>query len=412
VEAVDVVVIGGGVAGLGCARELASHGLPVVVLEARDRVGGRVWTLRLPEHEPVELGAQVVHGEFASTWETIRAAELRTTPLDLARALLFGLGDRAYTTAQILSSGVLAPWIIETELSRRDVGDLPVKEVLDNAEITDLSRAIALEWLTQVWGADPATLSTAGLRRIKGAWKSGRGEFVVLDGYDQVPQYLADGLDIQLRAPVRNVRWSSGQVEVEAGRKKWRARAAVVTVPPTVVASGNVRFAPSLPAAKSEAARAIPLGDAIVVVSRLLQPAPASVWALDVGNEGGFWQAVADSYLLIGWMKGPAARRVRVLPVNGSLVAHLVGSVLPWVQREMVDEVHVIDWGADPYALGAYSYPKVGALEQPAVWAAPVSNTLFFAGEATCGDRHPGMVHGALESGIRAAREVVAALAS
>jgi monoamine oxidase len=100
------------------------------------------------------------------------------------------------------------------------------------------------------------------------------------------------------------------------------------------------------------------------------------------------------------------------LPVNSAVVVRLTGFVFPWVHREAVDEVRVVDWGINPYALGAYSFPRVGALEQPTVWAAPVDNTLFFAGEATCGDRHPAMVHGALESGLRAAREVVTALGS
>ncbi len=411
-EAVDVVVIGAGVAGLGCASELARRGVSVVTLEACDRVGGRIWTLRLRDHEPVELGAQVVHGEFASTWEIIRAAQLRTAPLGHDRELVFGLDGRAYTATQILASGVLAPWIVEAELSRRDLGDLPVVEVLDVAGVRGLSRTVVLEWLAQVWSADPTLLSVAGLRRINGAWQSGRGEFVVLDGYDRVPQHLAEGLDIRLRVPVRKLSWRPGHVEAEAGRERWRARTAVVTVPPPVVATDGIRFDPPLPAAKAKAARDIFLGDALGIVVHLLEPVPTSAWALVVGDEGGFWRADAGSHLLTGWMKGPAARRVRRLSVDSAVVVRLTGSVFPWVRREVVDWVRVVDWGINPHALGAYSFPKVGALEQPAAWAAPVGNTLFFAGEATCGDRHPAMVHGALESGLRAAREVVAALGS
>src|SRR5215210_2722103 len=89
VETVDVVVIGAGVAGLNCARKLLRQGATVVVLEARDRVGGRICTLRLPGYEPVELGAQVIHGEFASTWETIPALEQPRAQLAPKPTLLF-----------------------------------------------------------------------------------------------------------------------------------------------------------------------------------------------------------------------------------------------------------------------------------------------------------------------------------
>jgi monoamine oxidase len=89
-------------------------------------------------------------------------------------------------------------------------------------------------------------------------------------------------------------------------------------------------------------------------------------------------------------------------------MAWLIGALFPWADGMTLEEVHVADWGSDPYALGGYSYPVVRHLHQPVVWAAPVEDTLFFAGEATCGELHPAMVHGAIESGRRAAGEILA----
>jgi monoamine oxidase len=83
---------------------------------------------------------------------------------------------------------------------------------------------------------------------------------------------------------------------------------------------------------------------------------------------------------------------------------------LPWLDEKVVDDVVIADWGADPFSRGGYSYPAVGALDAPGVWATSVENTLFFAGEATCGDEHPATVHGAYDSGLRAAEEVLEAL--
>lgn len=409
-QAVDVIVIGAGVAGLGCARTLAGAGAAVVVLEARDRIGGRVWTLRRPGEAPLELGAQVVHGERACTWEIIRAAGLRTAPLDPGPGVRFGVDGRAFGVAELLAAGITPPWAAEEMLVRAAPPDRPAGEVLGALGVAGPSRTLAVEWLGQVWCADPPELSAAGIARVRAAWAAGGGEYQVLDGYDAIAGHLATGIDVRLQTPAGVVRWAPERVRIEAGGEAFTARAAVVTVPPPVVAGGGLRFDPPLPGAKVDAARAIRFGDAFTVVAGVAEPAPRSVWGLSLGGEAGFWRAVEGSRLVAGWMKGPSARRARIGAWAPERVARAAATLLPWVRPETVEEVHVADWGSDPFALGAHSYPRAGALDEPLRWAAPVGATLFFAGEATCGDRHPAMVHGALESGFRAASEVKEAL--
>jgi monoamine oxidase len=161
-----------------------------------------------------------------------------------------------------------------------------------------------------------------------------------------------------------------------------------------------------LPAAKLAAAQAIPLGDALVLVAHLAAPVPQSAWALTVEPVGGFWRTEAGVPRLGGWLKGPTVGQVRGQPADAALIHRLAGAAFPWLATIPITAVQVVDWGADPYARGGYSYPRVGALDQPQQWAAPLDQTLFFAGEATTGFRHPALVHGALESGARAAAEV------
>jgi monoamine oxidase len=406
-QTADVVVIGAGVAGLTCARDLARQGRTVVVLEARDRVGGRIWTLRLPGLAPVELGAQVIHGAQASTWEVIREAGLQTAPFSQGGDMTLAVGDQLYPVRDVVRAGV-PPWAVEPLLCRLDPPDRPAGEVLSGLGIAGVSHTLAVEWLAQTWCADPADLSAAGVCRVRAAAQSGPGEFTVVGGYDQVLQRLADGLSVRLSTPVQCVHWEPGRVEIETADDRWQAQAAVITVPPPVVAADRLRFDPPLPEEKRAAAGGILLGDALVVVAQLTEPAPRSSWAFSAGEAGGFWQTAAGVPLLTGWMKGPATEAARKLAAEGQLVARGAGSVLAWLHPEMIAGVQVIDWGSDPYAGGGYSYPRVGALDQPGVWAAPVDRTLFFAGEATCGDRHLGLVNGAIESGRRAAQEITA----
>jgi monoamine oxidase len=395
------------VAGLSCARRLSRSGLRVVVFEARDRVGGRVWTLRSPDLPPVELGAQVIHGDAAATWDIVREAGLEAAQLEHHGDLVVCVHDQTFSLAQLQKAGFQAPWQFEEAIGGSSVADESAAQALESHGVAGLTRALTLAWLEQVWAADPGELSVAGIRRIKDAWAAGAGEFAIADGYDRIPGHLAIGLDVRLNALVETVSWRAQGVRLTAAGDRWSASAAVVTVPPPVVANGGVRFEPSLPPEKAAAAAAIGAGDAVTVVFRLAAPAPSAVWGFVVDPPAGFWRADAGSHVVRGWMKGPSARHARPLLTHAqALVDHAAG-VLPWLRQVRVEDVHVADWGADPRSLDGFSFPRVGALDQPARWAAPIEGTLFFAGDATCGDRHPALVHGAIESGERAAAEVL-----
>jgi monoamine oxidase len=409
-EKTDVLVIGAGIAGLACGRALTQEGLDVVLLEARDHVGGRIRTLRLPGEEPVELGAHVIHGDVAATWELIGTSRLRVKRLEPSPRILFRVHDVVLSASVLLAADGTPPWALEQELGGRQARDRPVGEILSAHSSRFFDLTIALEWVMHRWGGDPDELSDAGIGRIRRAWRAGEGQFVVIDGYDRIPEILAAGIDVRLGTAVRRVRWSQGSIFVEAPGLEIAARAAVVSVPPTVVASHNLLFYPELPDVKVAAARAIDLGDAIVVVAGIGEPAPWSADALIVGECGGFWKARKGSQLVQGWFRGRNASAARAAGVDPTLIERLVAPLFPWVRSDTIREVHVADWGTDPYTLGAYSYPRVGFLEIPRHWAAPLVRTLFFAGEAVCTNGHRGLVHGALESGQQAARSVLHAL--
>ena len=114
---------------------------------------------------------------------------------------------------------------------------------------------------------------------------------------------------------------------------------------------------------------------------------------------------------MTAWGKGPDAAAVREARLADRDPTLPVRPAWPWLARDLVEDVHVADWGADRLARGAYCFPASGADGARGQWAAPLGRTLFFAGDATCGPGEAGRVHGAISSGRRAASEVVAALA-
>jgi monoamine oxidase len=405
-----VIVIGAGVAGLGCARALTDRGYEVAVLEARTRVGGRIYSLRLPADRTVELGAQVIVGDRALTWEVVREAGLRVAPYEPARELVFAIDGRPVHPKTLLEAGVTPPWVVAEIVTRPGVPDVSARQALEVLDHDGVGRAIALEWMAQLWGADPSDISVAGIARRRQSNRAGTGEYVVLDGYDRVAEWLARELDIRLAAPVQEVRWGSGEVEALVEETSVIGRAAVVTVPPPVVVDGHLRFDPQLPEEKLDAGSRLLPGDAVVVAVLIEEAAQRSSWGLSVGGPGGLWRAVAGSRVVTGSFKGRGARLSSEL--GGEALTALAAPVLPSLARASVQEIHTVDWSVDPYAGGGLSFPRVGALDVPAAWGAPLADTLFFAGDATCGADESALVDGALATGARVAQDVAQALAS
>ena len=403
----DIIVVGAGAAGLACASSLVRRGLTVTVLEARDRVGGRILTLRDEGDTPCEIGAQVVHGESAVTFEVIREAGLRATPIRKDLPFAITADGRRYTPADLVRAGADLPWTVEERLGLSAAPERPVSGLLDAGSA--LGHLVARAWLMQVWCADPDRLSIAGMSATRRAWRSGREDYDLPDGYDLVARHLARDLDIHLATAVDLVRWGNERVTIDASDREWTARAAVVTVPPSVIAGGGILFEPALPIERLEAVASIAVGDAVSIVAVWSERSPESGWALAASEPSGFWRVREGSRLIQGWVKGPAAAIARTLFTAPERIDQVVTLAFPWI-RGRATKVRLVDWGADPYARGGFAYPVAGSHAAQLDWAAPLAGTLFFAGDASTGARHAGTVHGAIESGRRAAAEAAVAL--
>lgn len=404
---IDVAVVGAGAAGLACARALADAGRSVVVLEARDRLGGRIRSLAGPDGSVVELGAQVVHGDRAACWSVLGE------PGDHHRygegaTLTARLGGSLIPAWKLVRSGACLLWGADGVIAQAAGGedDVAVSDVLRAAR---RAPAVDEEWVRQNWAGEPAELSAQGVAAVLGASDAGSGEFVVTGGFAELPRRLADGLDVRLSTPVERIDRdnSNGGVVLRTAAGDVPARACVVTVPPPVLAGGGCEV-PWLPDAVRDALARTPLGDAVSVAVQLTNPAPESALLFDADGEGGFWRVERGSRTALGVAKGATAQQLREIIGTDGGVDALAQRLLPWAGE--VSVLGSADWGLDPWSRGAFSYPAVGRLDLPALLARRVEDVLFLAGEATCGARHPASVHGAMESGRRAASDVLAAI--
>jgi monoamine oxidase len=430
----DIVIIGAGVAGLAAAAELARSGRSILILEARDRIGGRAWTRHEPElSAPIELGAEFIHGRVIETLELLQ--EVGKTALDTSGAHWSAQHGKLAQRTEDLFSEIQRVLEQSNILAEQDVS---FETFLSRSERHGLSPdalALARAFVEGFDAADPARVSA---HSIAEEWRSGgmldAPQFRPLGGYSSVLTALAGALDrrkvkLQLQTTVRAVRWSRGSVEVEGVFLDQPLRVAasrvIVTLPLGVLqlppdAPGAVRFTPGLDA-KSEALQGLASGPVIKVALRFRK----AFWEeLDGGRYEDasffhspetvfptFWTAMPlRAPLLNAWVGGPKAARL-----SSGTDAEIVRQALTSLgtifggrheSEFQLEAAYLHNWQQDPLARGAYSYVNVGGARARQSLAAPLQNTLFFAGEATDTESEPATVAAALHSGARAAREV------
>jgi monoamine oxidase len=401
VEAVDVAVLGAGASGLACAQALSNAGLRVAVLEARSRVGGRIRTARMPTGDVIELGAQVVHVTHdQSLLRFIAKTGIRTVPYAFDSDVYVVQRGVRWDAATLSRHRPPTPWVVERQLGTDAADSETVADAL--AHLPENQRICATAWMEQVVGGDCRALDVAGVVVDRDSRHPGN-EIVVVDGFDTVTEILSRGLDIRLASPVETIRWSRHGLETKGSVVS--AKAAVVTVPPSVVLNGGLTFEPPLATDKLAALPLLASTDALSVVLTTVEPARRSVWALLVDTPQGFWWTKAGSPHVVGHVKGPAAAAAREWGWSAERAAHVAVTLDPGLGA--VTSVGLHDWGADPWALGAYTVPVVGIDDASRRWAEPVDDVLFFAGEATADRGLRGLVQGAVDSGLRAARHLL-----
>ena len=409
---VDVLVIGAGAAGLGAARALADAGRRVIVLEARDRIGGRVWT----DHDfgpvPVERGAEFIHGERAETWVWLRRAGLSAASQARWSGRRIVLDDGRLAGADLLHTRPDLRRVFELEhlIAAYRGPDCSLAEWLVANEFSPLAARIADMRLAHSYCATPATISVVELAHELRLDDKGPGDFHILEGYDRVLAAVAANLDIRLNTPVMAIRWDADGVEVTASQGAFAARAAVVTLPLALLKADTVSFAPALPDEKRRAIAALAMGPAMKLLLRFTEPfwdpeltfltadQPIAVW----------WTVRPGEPLLTGFITGPRAERLAAHGAEEVIERGLaqLDALFDRAPSRLFVAGQLVDWAADAWARGGYSSVPPGAYGQRAVLAERVG-PLHFAGEATVVDNNPATVHGALHSGGRAAAEII-----
>jgi monoamine oxidase len=439
-DSADILIIGAGAAGLFAARELSRARLKVIVLEARDRIGGRINT----HHEttsrvPIDLGAEFVHGRPPEMLSIIEHAHLD----------LLEVPNRHWH----LRNGVLIKsnefWSeledLMEQMKRVKETDQSFADFLrayngsgDAAEV----KSIATLYIEGFHAARVEQISVLGLNKTNEAADrvDGDRQFRISEGYGALAQWLHDqatsqGASFRLNTIVEEVRWHRGHVEVisrlEGKIQQYEGARLLITLPLPILqdAMGALRFVPEIPEKRS-AARKLSMGHVVKTVFRFREPFWEShnlltkdgrstslkdLSFIHAPNETmpTWWTTLpVRAPVIVGWSGGSRAEEL-LLESDESVMNDALDSLSQIVRmprkriEDLLEEGYMHNWRRDPFSLGAYSYIPVHGLSAPDELAQPIDDTLFFAGEATNTDGHHGTVHGALATGSRAAKEMI-----
>lgn len=408
--AVDVAVIGAGGAGITAAKQLAAAGHAVMLLEARDRIGGRAFTDSSSIGVQWDRGCSWLHASQVNPWVAYARANGFDPVPDAWPRRLFD-GTKSLEEADLAELRQLRQRMdAELEAAGRRGLDVPAEQAFTQATLQDPWYPVAAAGLTAWEGVEPA-----GFSALDSFHYVDRGEDMVVEkGYGALLAHYAKGVDVRLRTPVTRLRWTGRGVALDTPAGTLSARVAVVAVPSTMVAHGGLVFSPHLPMDVLQAHHDLPLGlmnKVALKFRREVFPAEATevirVRRGDLRGMGHLTRLWGEK-ICVASAAGALAHELEAAGEQAAIDYALeeLAGMLGGDVRKQFDKGAATAWSSDPFSRGAYSHCLPGRFGAREILTRPLAGRIVFAGEHTEQSAY-GTLHGAHLSGLRAARQAL-----
>src|SRR5579872_3192771 len=403
---VDVVVVGGGAAGVAAARRLADASIRCLLVEARKRLGGRAWTVHDRDGHALDLGCGWLHSADRNPWTSVAQQEGfaidKTPPPWRNRPLEASLSPAEHTAFR----HVIDEFYDRLDEAAQGETDAPASSLLDPSNRWNpLLDAMS----TYISGAELERVSLKDLDNYHSTDLNWR----VVEGYGTLISAYGANLPAMLDCPASEIDHSGKRLKITTGKGSITADQVIITVPSAILAAERIRFTPALPD-KVEAAHGLPLGhdDKLFMSLESAEEFPTSARLFahtDRTATAGYHIRPFGWPMIEAYFGGACAAELEAAGEAAFFdfaVVELVG-VMGSDFAKRLKPIRVHRWGIDQYALGAYSFARPGYADRRAVLAKPVDDRLFFAGEA-CSLHDFSTAHGGYLTGTAAAESVIA----
>jgi monoamine oxidase len=409
----DIIVGGGGAAGLMAALELSRKGNRVTILEAKDRLGGRIHTIRNSAFKkPIEKGCEFVHGELPLTVQLLKDANIEYKPVR-------GTMSRVDKDGELRThDDFTVGWKELIEQMNEVKEDVTVDEFLQRNFSDDKYKQLRTSVLRFAQGFDLADTANASVLALREEWMEEEDEhYRIPGGNDQLIDYLQKKCleakaVIYTSTIVSAINWKRNEVSVVAENgDSYHGNKTIVAVPLGVLQAkpALINFHPAIDSYVN-ASNQIGFGSVVKVMLQFKE----SFWEDKKKNIGflfadtpipTWWTQLPSNYpLLTGWAGGPQAWLLE--KNNDDLIQQLALESLSIIFKKTVSEIeglvtasHVANWIKDPFTRGGYSYATVDSVKAQELFNTPIQDTIYFAGEAFYNGPSPGTVEAALASG-------------
>lgn len=422
VNSVDVIVIGAGISGIAAAQQLQNQGLSVLVIEARDRIGGRIWT-DYSKDKAFELGAGWIHGSKGNPlYYLSRKFNINTKVYDYENSVVYNasgqiLNDKTQEHIENLGTQFRKYLAERQEIDEHDISVKQAYE--DYIKYKGLSSQDAFllnyDLMVSIQSEYAGDLSKLSLFNFDQDSLFSGPDHVFPGGYSELIRHLANGLNIHLNEVVQLVDYKNSQIVVNTNRQNYKARFVLCTVPLGVLQKGQIDFVPDLPLSKKQAMSKLAMG----VLNRVYLQFPYVFWDKNVDeinympekNLG--WLEITNLFKinknpgLMFFISGEPAKQMEQQD-NLTIVKDIMQQLQVMYGNNIPEPQHfkITRWYADPFSYGAYSFIAVnGDANAYRELSKSINHRLFFAGEAT-NAKFPSTVHGAYLSGLQAANEI------
>lgn len=423
----DVAIIGAGASGLMASWEMLQSGKKVIIIEAKDHIGGRAYTINDPAFEiPIETGAEFIHGNLETTQNLLKTAGIKYSAVE--GEMWQRKEDEVEEQTDFIEDNKLLNRKFDEIKDDISITDF-IKYHLQGQKYANLRRSL-INYVEGYYAADANKASTLAM---KVEWQTSDDEqYRIEGGYQLLIQLLHDqckqlGAEFILSSPVKSIDWEKGQVTIIANDKRINATACIVTVSLGILQANSINFSPRIDNLL-EAARKLGFGPVIKLVLQFTDPFWESTKNEDNDNmdELGFvfsqqtiptwWtQFPKKVSLLTGWVGGPHAlvlkdlNDVQIKDLALESLAKIFTIDVPVLEQKL-KAYKVFNWINDPFVLGGYAYDTVGGKEARNQLKTPVQQTLYFSGEGLYEGPEIGTVEAALSMGKETAQKLIAHL--